>query len=720
MPLFNLFKSKGADPEPTKASFAQPTGSSGLVVTSELDKALEECKATVTRIAKDCRAKNRKFRDIEFDLENDKTGCLNGLTLNSEGYAPSDVRRVNQIFENPQFFVDGANSNDIVQGGLGDCWFLSALATMATADGLVEKFCVARDEEIGIYGFIFYKDDHWVPVIIDDLLYTSIPKFEELSVAEKSLYHNDKERYNKTARKGSQTLYFAKSGTDGETWVPLIEKAYAKLHGDYASLSGGYAAEGVEDLTGGVSSFLQTKDILDVDKFWTEELLKANHDRVFGCYFYGLDGSRSGDYEAKIFGLIGNHAYSVLRAVEAKGKRFVVVRNPWGKCEWTGPWSDGSKEWNADSLDILPLLGHVFGDDGEFVMEYSDFLDCWDQIDRTLLFDSNWITSSQWLRVSSRPLPSAWTFGDVCFTITLPKPSFTIIVLSQLDSRYFNDISGRSSWSFDFLLFKRGQTEPVAMSAQPRFYSRSVNLELTLEASDYVVHVRLDRNIIREKNYFENSVEGWNQRKLSRVLTTRAQSQSIASNFKAEAQAKNLVIPVEALAGLNFADMEKKAIEKAEAQKKEAEAAALLAKPPPPVITTTTTTTTIVTTTSADGTKSVTTSDVINEKPTADIAAAVVSEEKKDALAPPAEVLAIVTAPVKTEESKPAEASPVPAVTPAAEVKPEEPEVAEDDTVFLGLRVYTDKAAGAATIGGQLRHEMEAAFAKLNVNVKAK
>jgi hypothetical protein len=91
MPLFNLFKAKTTDPAPNQASFAQPVGTSGLVVTSELDKALEECKATVAHIAKDCRAKNRKFRcdsklqtklysevshglkrDIEFDLENDK------------------------------------------------------------------------------------------------------------------------------------------------------------------------------------------------------------------------------------------------------------------------------------------------------------------------------------------------------------------------------------------------------------------------------------------------------------------------------------------------------------------------------------------------------------------------------------------------------------------------------------------------------------------------
>lgn len=41
--------------------------------------------------------------------------------------------------------------------------------------------------------------------------------------------------------KGSKALHFAKCHDDNETWLPLLEKAYAKAHGDYGAIEGGWA-----------------------------------------------------------------------------------------------------------------------------------------------------------------------------------------------------------------------------------------------------------------------------------------------------------------------------------------------------------------------------------------------------------------------------------------------------------------------------------------------
>lgn len=48
------------------------------------------------------------------------------------------------------------------------------------------------------------------------------------------------EEYRRTCQSGSRALYFAQCSSENETWLPLLEKAYAKAHGDFNAIQGGF------------------------------------------------------------------------------------------------------------------------------------------------------------------------------------------------------------------------------------------------------------------------------------------------------------------------------------------------------------------------------------------------------------------------------------------------------------------------------------------------
>lgn len=487
-------------------------------------------------------------------------------------FTPFATRRVHQIFNDPKFYLaSGASYNDIVQGQLGDCWFLSAMAAVGTKPGLLEKLCVARDEKVGIYGFVFCRDGEWHDVIIDDQLFMLTPRWEALTDMQRALYHGDRDHYEKVGRKGSKTLYFARSEHENETWVPLFEKAFAKFHGDYQSLEGGFTNEGIEDLTGGVSEALLINDILDVDLFWSKEMLRADDDLLFSCGVrdpQGINVSLS-----SIQGIITGHAYAVLKAVEFRGKKFVKLRNPWGQSEWNGRWSDGSKEWEGEWLDALKPLGHTFGDDGVFVMEYCDFLDRFEFVERTQLFDSSWVQSAHWLNVLSRPLGSAWQFGDVSFTFSIPKHTETILVLSQSDDRFYSSIASAAKWSFDFKLFKVGSKEVVGSSTHSIAPARSVMMRLELSPGDYVVQVRLDREVYDSQiKKITEDMSSWDDKKMSKVWSQIAKSKSIAANFDVKEWQSHIVVPLSTFADQDVLKVISDAEERASEERKILEA----------------------------------------------------------------------------------------------------------------------------------------------------
>lgn len=253
-------------------------------------KAKESCQKKVAQIVKECTIVNQKYSDQYFDLEY-RGLCQYPLRANSRPSSPSpdgpgapgvsfditqnqnisgklvlfdppvapaprgrqsphppSVKRVGDIFENPEFFVEGATASDIRQGCDGDCWFLSALTTLCNlqpTSHMIDRICVARDQDVGVYGFVLYRDGEWISVIIDDKLYLRRADYEDTDEQVRNTWEdnrirvNSAEEYRKEFQSNSRALYYAQSTDPNETWVPLIEKAFAKAHGDYGAIEAG-------------------------------------------------------------------------------------------------------------------------------------------------------------------------------------------------------------------------------------------------------------------------------------------------------------------------------------------------------------------------------------------------------------------------------------------------------------------------------------------------
>jgi hypothetical protein len=330
---------------------------------------------------------------------------------------------------------------------------------------------------------LHHTDGEWISEVIDDKLYLIKEDFDEAKIER---YHwlelqnrkTPEDEYRTVMQTGSRALYFAQCSDPNETWLPLLEKAFAKAHGDYSAIDGGFVGEGIEDLTGGVTSEVFATDILDKDKFWREELMNVNKTFLFGCgQMGGIYGERKGIQE--------KHAYSIMEAREIDGQRLLKLRNPWGRTEWTGRWSDGSEEWTPEWMQ---KLNHKFGDDGVFWIHYRDLLRHYQHFDRTRLFGPEWTVSQQWTSVN---VPWSVDYLDTKFKINLVKPGPVVIVLSQLDDRYYQGLEGQYEFNLQFRLHKDDEEEYIVRSNGTYYMKRSVSTELELEAGNYTVLLKI-------------------------------------------------------------------------------------------------------------------------------------------------------------------------------------------------------------------------------------
>jgi len=150
------------------------------------------------------------------------------------------------------------------------------------------------------------------------------------------LPEKERKKYRKCFQSGSDALHFGKCADDKQFWLPLLEKAYAKVHGDYEAIDGGFASEAIEDLTGGVSTYIMTSSVRDREVLWNELLNKDGNYLFAANSFVPSSKHLVGRRNHQTRGLAPSHSYAVEGAIEVEGEhgvgavRLVRMRNPWG------------------------------------------------------------------------------------------------------------------------------------------------------------------------------------------------------------------------------------------------------------------------------------------------------------------------------------------------------------------------------------------------------
>mmetsp|Transcript_16174 Transcript_16174/g.21413 ORF Transcript_16174/g.21413 Transcript_16174/m.21413 type:complete len:978 (+) Transcript_16174:224-3157(+) len=283
--------------------------------------------------------------------------------------------RPGDFSQDPDYFKDGVTAGDVIQGRLGDCWLLGSMAAVAAHAGdLIENLFNSNPEDFkkyGVYTCRFYKNGEWQEVLCD----TRIP-CTRLAVQDQDV--------NIIGAAKSKYMFnpvYGKCKDLNEQWVMLLEKAYAKLHGTYEALNGGSIAEALVDLTGGSSEkVLLTEDkikaLIEDGSLWLKVLNYMKWGYLLCCSMSDAQADMEDEDES---GIIKNHAYTILDVTEAGGFHFVRVRNPWGKGEWRGDWSDRSTWWD-DYPEILQELSSNPDkpwsrdtQDGTFWITFEDF-----------------------------------------------------------------------------------------------------------------------------------------------------------------------------------------------------------------------------------------------------------------------------------------------------------------------------------------------------------
>ena len=251
-----------------------------------------------------------------------------------------DTSKLNVLKDNKNL------KDDVVQGELGDCYFLSACASLAENSQNIKNIITNSKINDGFFEVNVYIHGEPVKILVDD----SFPVANASKIAFAGI--NEK---------------------SGNIWPMLFEKAWAKCNKSYEDIIPGNSADAIQFLTPApYDSYFHTQEISATLFKTIQDASDKNH-----IILADITETKNTNLDTlSKMGLITNHAYSIIGTAVLKKPngneiQLLKMKNIWGTNEWIGDWSDQSLKWTQEFKKAVGLQNK---EDGVFWMSYDDYL----------------------------------------------------------------------------------------------------------------------------------------------------------------------------------------------------------------------------------------------------------------------------------------------------------------------------------------------------------
>ena len=236
--------------------------------------------------------------------------------------------------------------DDVIQGELGDCYFLSTCASLAENPQNIKNLITNSKISDGFFEANVYIHGEPVKIIVDD----SFPVANASKIAFAGINENS-----------------------GNIWPLILEKVWAKCNKSYEDIIPGNSADAIQFLTPApYDTYYHTQEISATLFKTIQDASKENN-----IILADITETKNTNLDTlSKMGLITNHAYSVIGTAVLKKPngneiQLLKMKNIWGTNEWIGDWSDQSLKWTQEFKKAVGLQNK---EDGVFWMSYDDYL----------------------------------------------------------------------------------------------------------------------------------------------------------------------------------------------------------------------------------------------------------------------------------------------------------------------------------------------------------